>query len=83
MPNQLPPAPISNPGKDSLAAVLNPETSPDLYFVATGRGGHAFAASMAEHQKNVIAYRTQEKLKDRGEVASPSAAPPAKPDRHA
>ncbi|HWY61285.1 MAG TPA: endolytic transglycosylase MltG [Rhizomicrobium sp.] len=77
----LPPTAISNPGKDSLAAVLNPEDSRDLYFVATGRGGHAFAATMAEHQKNVIAYRALEKLKDSGEVASPSMAPP-KPDRH-
>jgi UPF0755 protein len=78
----LPPTPISNPGKDSLAAVLDPEDSRDLYFVATGRGGHAFAATMAEHAKNVIAYRALEKLKDSGEVASPAAVPVPKLDRH-
>ena len=68
----LPPSPISNPGKDSLAAVLGPEDSKDLYFVATGRGGHVFAATMAEHQRNVIAYRAQEKLKDSGQMAVPA-----------
>jgi UPF0755 protein len=79
----LPPAPICNPGKDSLAAVLDPETSKDLYFVATGHGGHVFAATMAEHQKNVIAYRAQEKLKDSGEMAAPTiTAPPLKEPHH-
>ena len=38
----LPPTPICNPGKDAIAAVLNPEVSNDLYFVATGAGGHVF-----------------------------------------
>src|SRR5215469_243528 len=51
--NGLPPTPICNPGKDSIAAVLNPETSNDLYFVADGTGGHVFAASKAEHDRNV------------------------------
>ena len=67
----LPPTPICNPGKDSLAAVLDPEASKDLYFVATGEGGHVFAAGLAEHQKNVIAYRIQQKLKDSGQIAVP------------
>jgi UPF0755 protein len=60
----LPPSPICNPGKDSLAAVLDPEQSDDLYFVATGQGGHVFAATMAEHNKNVIAYRAYERLEE-------------------
>ena len=60
----LPPSPICDPGKDSLAAVLDPEQSADLYFVATGQGGHVFAATMAEHDKNVIAYRAYERLKE-------------------
>jgi UPF0755 protein len=71
----LPPGPICNPGKDSLAAVLNPEASNDLYFVASGQGGHVFAATMAEHAKNVIAYRALEKLKEKGDVAVPVQAP--------
>jgi UPF0755 protein len=75
----LPPGPICNPGKDSLAAVLSPETSNDVYFVATGRGGHAFAATLAEHQKNVIAYRLMEKLKDSGEMAAPVIPAPREP----
>lgn len=76
----LPPAPICNPGKDSLAAVLNPETSNDLYFVASGQGGHVFAATVAEHNKNVIAYRALEKAKEKGDVAVPA---PVLRHRHA
>jgi UPF0755 protein len=57
----LPPAPICNPGKDSLAAVLNPEPSDDLFFVATGHGGHVFAATISEQARNVAAYRAFER----------------------
>ncbi len=57
----LPPGPICNPGKESIAAVLNPEQSNDLYFVATGRGGHAFASTVAEQARNVAAYRAFER----------------------
>jgi UPF0755 protein len=57
----LPPGPICNPGKDAIAAVLNPETSDDLYFVATGHGGHAFAATIAQQERNVAAYRAFER----------------------
>jgi UPF0755 protein len=53
----LPPGPICNPGKDAIAAVLNPEQSNDLYFVANGKGGHVFSATMAEQEKNVAAWR--------------------------
>jgi len=77
----LPPSPICNPGKDSLAAVLDPEQSSDLYFVATGQGGHVFAATMAEHDKNVIAYRAYERLKEGlPAIAAPSL--PKLPARH-
>src|SRR5207249_529858 len=53
----LPPTPICNPGKESIAAVLQPENSNDLYFVANGTGGHVFASSIVEHQKNVAKWR--------------------------
>lgn len=56
----LPPGPISNPGKDSLDAVLNPEQTSDLYFVATGQGGHVFSATVEGQAKNVAAYRAFE-----------------------
>jgi len=53
----LPPEPICNPGKDSLAAVLDPAQSRDLYFVADGTGGHVFAATPEEQARNVAKWR--------------------------
>jgi UPF0755 protein len=49
----LPIGPIANPGRESIAAVLDPAPSAALYFVADGTGGHVFADSYAEHQANV------------------------------
>ncbi|HUB85284.1 MAG TPA: endolytic transglycosylase MltG [Rhizomicrobium sp.] len=56
----LPPTPICNPGKDAIAAVLNPEQTNDLYFVATGHGGHVFTPSLAAHLQNVAKLRQTE-----------------------
>lgn len=53
----LPPSPICNPGKDSISAVLNPGQSQDLYFVADGTGGHAFAATKSAQDRNVARWR--------------------------
>ncbi|WP_375203878.1 endolytic transglycosylase MltG [Hyphococcus sp.] len=57
----LPPTPIANPGEASIAAVLNPAETDDLFFVADGTGGHAFAATLREHQANVSAWRRVER----------------------
>jgi UPF0755 protein len=61
----LPPTPICNPGTDSLEAVLDPGTSKDLYFVASGTGGHVFSATIEEQLKNVAALRARERAQQR------------------
>jgi len=57
----LPVGPIANPGVDALRAVANPAATKALYFVADGSGGHAFANSYAEHQRNVARWRKVER----------------------
>lgn len=69
----LPPTPIANPGRAALAAVLDPPKSNELYFVADGTGGHVFAATYEEHERNVAKWRQIERSK--AAAKTPSQAP--------
>lgn len=57
----LPKGPITNPGKDSIAAVLAPAATTALYFVADGKGGHVFADDLKDHNANVRRYYRMKK----------------------
>jgi len=57
----LPPTPIANPGREAIIAVVNPDETNFLYFVADGSGGHAFAETLDEHNRNVQRWRRIER----------------------
>ena len=73
----LPPTPIANPGREAIAAVLNPPRSEDLFFVADGTGGHVFARTFDEHLVNVARWREVERRKA---GLPPAGATPPAPD---
>ncbi|MEZ5842219.1 MAG: endolytic transglycosylase MltG [Hyphomicrobiaceae bacterium] len=71
----LPPTAISNPGRHALRAVLKPAATNDLYFVADGKGGHVFSATLAEHNQNVAKWRVIEReIRARQKLAASEGA---------
>ena len=69
----LPPTPICNPGRRSIAAVMNPAAKDDLYFVANGQGGHIFSKTLRDHESAVKDWRKIEKSIRRKAAAIPTA----------
>ena len=66
----LPPGPIANPGEASIRAALNPAAGDALYFVANNQGGHVFARTLEEHQRNVSRYRREVAASQRKQAAT-------------
>jgi UPF0755 protein len=77
----LPPGPIANPGRASIEAAANPARTKELFFVADGTGGHAFAETYDQHLKNVARLRVIEQGGDPG--PAPAASDAQSPGRGA
>jgi UPF0755 protein len=74
----LPPGPITNPGRASIEAAANPARTKEVYFVADGTGGHAFAETYDQHLKNVARLRVIEHGGDPGPPAAADAQAPGR-----
>jgi UPF0755 protein len=81
----LPPGPICSPGAASIDAALHPAAGDALYFVSNLHGGHVFASTLAEHNRNVARYRRAAAAQPADEAASspaPAPQPPVHRTRH-
>ncbi len=68
----LPPGPIGNPGRASLEATAKPAKTKNVYFVADGSGGHAFAETLEQHNRNVARWRQIERDRKIDPAAQPA-----------
>lgn len=76
----LPPGPIANPGRAAMEAVANPSRTRDLFFVADGTGGHAFAETLEQHNRNVSRWRQIEAARrDNGGASQPATVDRVEP----
>jgi UPF0755 protein len=78
----LPPGPIASPGETSIRAALHPASTNALYFVSNNRGGHIFARTLAEHQRNVARYRRGVAALQRDTTEKSKPSEQSSPPRH-